>query len=100
MVTSLSGTTVVSPPEKGAGWLTNGVSCTDTVRFPWAMATVETRTFSPMTITPLTSSTITRAGMSTCTGRFSTRLMKPAMPSWTGGRRAMTEPFSARAEFG
>src|SRR5690606_28812658 len=99
--TSDWGTTAVSPPRlKGSGWLTSGVSCTETVRLPWAMATVETRTASPMTMTPLTSSMITLAGASTATGRFSTRLMKPAMPIWPGARRAMTVPFSARAAFG
>ena len=64
------------------------------------MATVETRTASPMTMTPLTSSMMTRAGESTMTSRFSTRLMKPAMPIWPGARRATTVPFSARAVFG
>ena len=70
------------------------------VRLPWAMATVETRTASPMTMTPLTSSMMTLAGASTWTGRFSTMLMNPAMPIWPGARRAMTVPFSARAVLG
>src|SRR5690606_17641440 len=75
MLTSDCGTTTVWPPRlNGSGWLTIGVSCADTVRFPCATATVEIRTASPMTMTPLTSSMMTRAGESIWTGRFSTRL--------------------------
>src|SRR5690606_23787569 len=75
MLTSDCGTTTVWPPRlNGSGWLTIGVSCTDTVRLPCATATVEIRTASPMTMTPLTSSMMTLAGESIWTGRFSTRL--------------------------
>ncbi|MNN41352.1 hypothetical protein D3C81_1554670 [compost metagenome] len=64
------------------------------------MATVEMRTASPMTMTPLTSSMMTLAGASTRTGRFSTWLTKPAMPMVWGARMATTVPFSAKALLG
>src|SRR5690606_18147805 len=62
MLMSDWGTSAVWPALKGSGWLTKGDSWTETVRLPWATATVETRTASPMTITPLTSSMMTLAG--------------------------------------
>jgi hypothetical protein len=75
--TSLCGTTAVWPVRaKAPGWLTAGCSRTVMVRLPCWMATVETRTESPMTITPATSSITTLAGESGSTERFSTWAMK------------------------
>jgi len=50
------GTTRVRPREKGAGWLTCGLSLILTVRLPCDTATVDTRTSRPMTMTPERSS--------------------------------------------
>src|ERR1700744_3226052 len=67
--------TVVRPWLKGAGWLTWGVSCTEMVRLPWAMATWEMRTSEPITITPETSSITTRATLSGSTSSCSMAVM-------------------------
>ena len=64
------------------------------------MATVETRTFSPMTMTPATSSITTFAGLSVSTLRFSTWDMNETM-SWPPGERRVTiVGLSARADPG
>ena len=71
--TSDCGTTAVVPPlEKAVGWLTWELSLTVMVRLPCWMATVETRTFSLITMTPAISSMTTLAGASGSTVRFST----------------------------
>src|SRR5690606_11714527 len=78
--TSDWGTAAVSPSQKGSGGTTSAFTGIETLRFPCTMATVETRTAMPITMTPLTASMTALAGASTWTGRFSTRLTKPAMP--------------------
>ena len=70
------------------------------VRLPCWIATVETRTFSPMTITPATSSITTLAGESGSTVRFSTWEMKAIMLWPGGGRMATMVGLSAVAEPG
>src|SRR3954463_8277383 len=60
--TSVRGTTTVTPVEEnGEGCETWGVSVTRMVRLPCATATLLIRTFSPITMTPVFSSTTTRA---------------------------------------
>src|SRR6185437_15048718 len=75
------GTTLVSPPlENGSGWLTSGASLTLMVKLPCAMATVETRTSAPITITPEVSSMMTFAGWSGSTFTCSTSVSRPITP--------------------
>ncbi len=74
-----------------------GVSCTEMVRLPWAMATVEMRTVSPMTTTPATSSMTTLAGSSGWTCRFSTDVTKLTMSWPCGGRMATMVGLRAAA---
>src|SRR5204863_1080149 len=50
--TRVRGVTTVVPRENGLGWLTCGDSVIVTVRLPWAMATVATRTSRPITMMP------------------------------------------------
>lgn len=59
------------------------------VRLPWAIATGEMRTPSPITITPDTSSITTRAATSGSTSSCSMAVMKLAM-SWPAGGLTLT----------
>src|SRR5712692_7284831 len=73
--TRVRGTTTVRPREKGAGWLTCGVSEMVTVRLPCATATMETRISRPITMMPERSSITILAGRSgsTCSCSISVR---------------------------
>ena len=62
-----------------------------------AMATVEMRTLSPITMTPETSSITTLAGESGSTSICSTSVTKPTMSRPTGARRVTMVGFSAVA---
>lgn len=67
---------------KALGWETCGVSVMRIVRLPWAMATVFTRTRSPMTMVPDFSSITTRAMLSGSTRSCSISVIKPTMSPW------------------
>src|SRR5258707_13299963 len=74
-LTLLFGVTTVRPRDSGLGWLTCGLSEIETVRLPWATATVATRTSRPITMMPERSSITIRAARSgsTCNCSISVR---------------------------
>ena len=80
---------VLALAERRRLMLTWGVSCTEMVRLPWAMATWEMRTSAPITITPDTSSITTRAALSGSTSSCSMAVMKLDM-SWPAGGLTVT----------
>src|SRR6202044_3309876 len=69
------GVTTVRPRDSGLGWLTCGLSEIETVRLPWATATVATRTSRPITMMPERSSITILAARSgsTCNCSISVR---------------------------
>src|SRR3984885_2640678 len=69
------GVTTVRPRDSGLGWLTCGLSEIETVRLPWATATVATRTSRPITMMPERSSMMILAARSgsTCNCSISVR---------------------------
>ena len=78
MATLVPGVVTVSPPDRGGGWETFCSFVTVTVRLPWATATVDMVTFSPITTVPVFSLTTTLARVSGTTVRVSISAMNSA----------------------
>src|ERR1039457_6758231 len=97
--TVVCGTTSVVPCESGPGCDTARLVWISTFRLPCRMATGATRTSLPRTMVPVRSLTITRAGRSASTVRFSSSERNSVVRDAKGaGMDTLTRPeFSARA---
>src|SRR5882672_3053411 len=90
-LTLLFGVTTVRPRDSGLGWLTCGLSEIETVRLPWATATVATRTSRPITMMPERSSITIRAARSGSTCNCSISVRKATtLPLNSGGIESCT----------